>query len=126
MIKASVNGDWGKTEKFLSRSVNKRNYVSILTKYGELGLKALKEATPVRTGVTAASWRYEIIAERNSYRIEFHNDNVNNGVNIALILNYGHATWGGAWVEGRHYIEPALGSVFDDLADSMWREVTSK
>ena len=126
MIKATVKGDWGNTEGFLNRSVNKRNYASILTKYGDLGVEALKEATPVRTGLTASSWRYEIEAERGIYRIVFHNDNVNEGVNIALILNYGHATQSGVWVEGRDFIEPALKEVFDGMANEMWREVTNK
>lgn len=126
MIKATVKGDWGKTESFLNRSVSKRNYVSILSKYGDRGVDALKEATPVRTGLTAASWRYEIEEDRGAYRIVFHNDNVNEHVNIALILNYGHATPSGVWVEGRDFIEPALQSVFDDMANEMWREVTRK
>lgn len=126
MIKATVKGDWGNTEGFLSRSVNRRNYASILSKYGDRGVDALKEATPVRTGTTAASWRYEIEASGSTYRIVFHNDNVNDGVNIALILNYGHATQSGAWVEGRDFIEPALQSVFDGMANEMWREVTGK
>lgn len=123
MIRATVKGDWNGTEGFLNRIVHKKNYMSILTRYADKGLEELKNATPVRTGTTAASWRYEILADKGEYRIEYHNDNVNEGVNIALILNYGHATQSGAWVDGRDYIEPAIQSVFSDLAKDMWEEV---
>lgn len=123
MISVDIKGDWGNTERFLKNIKRRKNYAKILVKYGELGVDALKRATPVDTGTTAESWRYEIQDEPNGARLSFCNDNVNEGVNIALILNYGHATGNGVWVEGRHYIEPAVTQIFDSLADELWKEV---
>lgn len=122
MIRATVKGDWGKTERLL-KAVGRKNHSAILNKYGEIGVAALAKATPVLTGKTAASWRYEVHVDRSESRLEFHNDNVNDGVNIALILNYGHATQSGVWVEGRNYIGPTLEEVFNKLADEIWKEV---
>ena len=86
-------------------------------------MEALRVATPVDTGLTAASWSYQIIKEKNRIKIEFHNSNINNHVNIALILQYGHGTGTGGWVEGRNYINPAIQPIFDQLADDAWKEV---
>ena len=123
MIKVDVKGDWSKTEKLLENVSKKRHY-KVLTKYGDRGVEALQSVTPVDTGLTAASWRYEVTETRDQSRLTFHNDNVNNGVNIALVVNYGHATRRGGWVEGRHFIEPTIQEVFDKLADELWKEVT--
>ena len=97
----------------------------ILNKYGKMGVSALAAATPVDTGKTADSWIYEIETSKDSYTITWSNTNVNNHVNIALILQYGHATRNGGYVSGRDYINPALQPVFDQIAEEAWREVTS-
>lgn len=122
MVKVRVSGDWNSTEGLL-RGIGQKRYARVLPSYGDRGVAALAKATPVDTGATAAAWRYEIEDQNGEIRLTFHNDNVQDGVNIALIVNYGHATSNGGWVEGREFIEPALREVFDELADEMWREV---
>ena len=122
MVKVRVSGDWNSTEGLL-KGIGQKRYSRILPAYGDRGVAALSKATPVDTGVTAASWRYEITESNGEIRLTFHNDNVQDGANIALIVNYGHATKNGGWVEGREFIEPAIRDVFDELADEMWREV---
>lgn len=97
-----------------------------LDKYGREGVAALSAATPVDTGKTAASWYYEIKHQNGSVSISFFNSNKNNGVPIAIILQYGHATSNGGWVEGRDYINPAIKPIFDKIAKDAWREVTKK
>lgn len=123
MIKVTQTGEFNKITRYLERVKSAFN-VSIFDKYGKRGVEALMAATPVDTGLTADSWRYEIQNERNSVSLSFHNDNVNNGVNIAIILQYGHGTGTGGWVEGRDYINPALQPIFDELANELWKEVT--
>lgn len=121
-IKITQRGDFSKVEMFLERlkeGVNK----SIFDKYGKMGVEALRAATPVDTGLTAASWSYQVNYDRDSVTIEFHNSNINKHVNIALILQYGHGTGTGGWVEGRDYINPAIQPIFDQMAEEAWREV---
>lgn len=123
MISFRHKGDFSKTEKFLKKSFG-RNYRQILEKYGEIGVQQLKANTPVDSGVTSISWYYKVEQRTpTSLSLTFYNDNVNNGVNIAVILQYGHGTRNGGWVEGRDYINPALKPVFDSLAQAAWREV---
>lgn len=126
MISIRQRGDFRKTEKLLKKSLGK-DYLSVLAKYAAQGVSALSAETPIDSGETATSWFYKIIQNKEQGRIsiEWHNSNVNNGVNIAVILQYGHATRNGGWVEGRDYINPALQPVFDQLADAAWKEVTS-
>ena len=95
----------------------------MLDKYGKLGVDALKSATPTETGKTAESWSYEIKNNGSSAVISFLNTNINKGVNIAIILQYGHGTGTGGYVEGRDYINPAIQPVFDALANEAWKEV---
>lgn len=116
-------GSFKHTEKLLKKSLG-RDYRSILDKYGQRGVSALSAATPVDTGDTAACWDYEIIQNGSTISIVWNNYNINRGVNIAVILQYGHATRNGGWVEGRDYINPALQPIFDQLADEAWKEVT--
>jgi hypothetical protein len=123
MIKITQKGDFKKTHKFLN-AVSKNHIEHILKKYGEMGVQALVEATPVTTGKTAGSWDFEIEHSEGSYSIIWTNSNVNNGVNIAVILQYGHGTGTGGYVRGYDYINPALKPVFDELADKVWKEVT--
>lgn len=125
MIKFEHKGDWSKTTGFLEKA---KNIVRLgnLDRYGREGVAALASATPVDTGLTASSWKYEIIRTRGSVSINFLNTNIQNGVPIALILQYGHGTRNGGWVEGRDYINPAIQPIFDRLAKELWGEVTKQ
>ena len=125
MISLTSKGDFRKTEKFMKNARTKK-LMSILKQYGEEGIAALMIATPLDTGRTASSWRYEIKVENNCIRLVFHNDNIQNGVPIAIILQYGHGTGTGGWVEGRDYINPAIQPVFDKIANSAWKEAIIK
>lgn len=125
MISLTSKGDFRKTEKFMKNARTKK-LMSILKQYGEEGVAALMVATPLDTGRTASSWRYEIKVENNCIRLVFHNDNIQNGVPIAIILQYGHGTGTGGWVEGRDYINPAIQPVFDKIANSAWKEAIFK
>ena len=104
----------------------KRNYLNILDRYGRLGVSALRSATPKDTGYTADAWGYEIVNEKDTVRLVFTNNNVNKGQNIAILLQYGHGTRNGGYVQGRDYINPVLQPLFDDMADACFREVTAK
>ena len=123
MISFRHKGDFSKSMLFLERS---KNVVRIgeLDKYGRAGVAALASATPVDSGETANSWYYEIVRSKGSVTIEFHNSNIQNGVPIAVILQYGHGTGTGGWVQGRDYINPAIQPIFDNIANDAWREVT--
>ena len=120
MIKLSSTGTFNKTEKFLKRS---NNIKLELDAYGRKGVAALAAATPVNSGETANSWYYEITKQNGKYTIAFKNSNINNGVPIAIILQYGHGTNNGGWVEGRDYINPAIQPIFDEMAEAAWKEV---
>lgn len=117
-------GSFSKTEKFF-HALLKREYLNVLERYGKAGVAALASATPKDSGVTAASWNFEISHNRNEAAIVFTNSNTQDGVNIAIILQYGHGTGSGGYVAGRDYINPAIQPVFDKIADDVWREVTS-
>jgi hypothetical protein len=124
MIRCNVKGDFKKTKKFLKRSEH-IDFESLLKQYAEEGVTALKSATPVITGKTAESWGYEISRSRNKISIYWTNSNKNDGVPIAVILEYGHGTGWGGYVQGRRFISPAIQPVFDSIANSLWKEVTS-
>lgn len=120
-----VEGNFKKIHKFLEHCA-KGHYDRILRKYGEMGVEALKNATPVDTGLTADSWYFETrTSERlGYYAIIFYNSNVvNNWANIAILIQYGHATRNGGYVQGRDYINPAIQPIFDELADKVWEEI---
>lgn len=123
MITFRQKGDFSKLTSFLEKKRN-LNQKGILDKYGRAGVAALASATPVDTGFTASSWYYEVINKDGSVTIEFKNRNVQNGVPIAIILQYGHATRNGGWVEGRDYINPAIQPIFDEIVTNAWKEVT--
>lgn len=123
MIKFSQKGDLSKTLTFLKKIKN-TNIRNILTKYGEKGVAALSNATPRKTGLTANSWSYKIVEDGQSISLTFHNSNIQNGVPIAIILQYGHGTGTGGWVEGIDYINPAIKPIFDELSKQAWEEVT--
>lgn len=122
MISFEQKGDFKKLTKFLEKAktgIKPEN----LNKYGEAGVSALANATPADTGLTANSWRYEIQCSNGKIAISFFNTNIQNGVPIAVIIQYGHATKNGGWVQGIDYINPALQPIFDKIADEVWREV---
>ena len=123
MVTVKVSGSYRKTRKFLTRS-KKLRLESILRKYGEKGVKALSSATPKDTGKTAKSWEYVIRHETNGLVLIWKNSNIVDGVPIAVILQYGHGTGTGGYVQGRDYINPALRPIFDAIAKSAWKEVT--
>lgn len=122
-MRITCSGDLSKTIKFLNR-LQKKEYLNILSKYGQRGVDALRAATPVDTGKTADSWYYEIKQDRDEATISWCNRNVNNGVVIAAIIQYGHGTGTGGYVKGIDYINPAMKPIFDDLANECWKEVT--
>jgi len=117
-------GDFKKTERFLENAKN-MNVAAILHKYGSAGISALSNATPVDTGLTANSWDYNITLDSRGYSIEWSNSNTNKGTIIALILQYGHGTGTGGWVEGRDYINPAMKPIFDGFVRDILKEVSS-
>ena len=123
MIRFRHKGDFNKVSRYLEKvkNVAKR---SDLDRFGREGVAALASATPVNSGKTANSWYYEVEYKRGSATISFHNSNIQNGVPIAIILQYGHGTRNGGWVEGRDYINPAIQPVFDNIANEAWKEVT--
>ena len=124
MIKIKHSGSFRKAEKFL-KTMSKREYMATLRRYGQQGVDALMLATPKDTGMTAASWSYEIEKQDNGYTIYWRNSATNDGAHIALLLQYGHATGWGAYVKGTDYINPAIKGIFEQMADEAWREVTS-
>ena len=123
MITFQQKGDFSKTTKFFEKLLNVVK-LGDLDRYGRQGVEALASATPKDTGRTAESWKYEIVRDRESATIRWYNTNENNGVNIAVILQYGHGTRNGGYVRGRDYINPAIQPVFDDIAETAWKEIT--
>lgn len=123
MISFRQQGDFSKLTRFLERA-KETIHLSNLDKYGREGVAALMSATPVDTGKTARSWTYEITHSKGSTTISFNNTNIQNGVPIAIILQYGHGTRNGGYVQGRDYINPAIQPLFNKIADEAWKEVT--
>ena len=124
MIVLSSKGDFSKATRYFEK-LKETAKLGVLDKYGQEGVAALSSATPVETGLTASSWTYKIQLSESSASIEFHNSNINNGVPIAIILQYGHGTGTGGWVQGRDYINPAIRPVFDKIVEDLWKEVTN-
>lgn len=123
MITFRQKGDFSKLTRFLERA-KEAVHLGDLNRYGRAGVAALASATPVDTGLTASSWYYKITNEKGRATISFYNSNIQNGIPIAIILQYGHGTGTGGWVQGRDYINPAIQPVFDLIANEAWREVT--
>lgn len=123
MIQFRHEGNFHNTDKFL-KQCKESNVIPYLDEYGERGVAALASATPVDTGKTAASWYYTVTYEKDQIVLSFNNSNINNYVNIAVIIQTGHATRSGSWIEGRDYINPAIRPVFDKIANDVWKEVT--
>lgn len=123
MISFRHKGDFSKVTRYFER-IKEAAHIGILDRYGREGVAALSSATPVDTGLTANSWYYTIERKNGSSSIIFHNSNVDSGVVIAVLLQYGHGTRTGGWVQGRDYINPAIQPIFDRIATEAWREVT--
>ena len=123
MITFSHKGDFNKTKAFLKKA-SKSDYLTGLEKYAQKGVEALRSNTPMDSGRTANLWGYEIDTHGDGVTIAWTNTNRNDGVLIAIILQYGHGTGTGGYVQGRDYINPAIEPIFDEIADNVWREVT--
>lgn len=124
-------GKWDKTVMFLTQAslmagVGYFFFNDALERTGQKGVDALSAATPVDTGKTASSWSYEIVRGDGTATIKWLNSDVEGGCNVAMLIQYGHGTRGGTYVEGIDYINPALQPVFDEMADEVWKEVTGK
>lgn len=123
MIKFESKGSFKNSYRFL-QFLARRKYLEKLDEYGKMGVEALSAATPVRTGKTAASWSYEIDTSLNSVKITWTNSNMAYGnTPVVILLQYGHGTKSGKYVQGRDFINPALRPVFDNIADQIWKEV---
>lgn len=125
MITMTSSGNFNNTSKFL-KGVVTSNYKSIFDKYGRMGVNALSAATPFDSGETAKSWKYQIKQYKGGASLSWINTNTNDGVVIAIILQYGHATGSGAYVQGRDYINPAIRPIFNNITNEIWREVTKR
>lgn len=124
MVRLRVRGEYKRTAKYLD-NLSRLTHSSIFDKYGKLGIEALEQATPVDSGITANSWSYTVLHNGDTVSISWSNSHTNKGVNIAVIVQLGHGTGTGGWVEGRDYINPALQPIFDELLQSMISEVKS-
>lgn len=123
MIRFRQKGDFRKLTRFLEKA-KEAVRLGDLDRYGREGVAALSSATPIDSGITAESWYYRIENKNGTAKISFYNSNIQNGVPIAIIIQYGHGTGTGGWVEGRDYINPAIQPIFDKIAESVWKEVT--
>ena len=124
MIRIKHRGTFEKTEMFLKK-MTKADYFRVLDAYGRAGVQALIAATPQASGQTANSWGYEIVTQKGKVSIFWTNSNVNDGVNIAVILQYGHGTRNGGYVQGIDYINPAIVPIFENIANEAWKGVTT-
>ena len=122
MITVESKGNFDNTEKLLKR-IKSRDYLKVLDKFGQQGVTVLSGATPTRSGKTASSWDYEVLVSGGGVTLQWTNSNINNGVSIAIILQYGHGTRNGGYVVGRDYINPAMRPLFDKMADEAWKAV---
>lgn len=124
MVNFSSTGSFSKTEKFLSFIRTGRMY-AFLDRNAQRGVAALAAATPVDSGLAASSWTYEVQRNAGGAKITWKNTNIESGFPVAIMLQYGHGTGTGGYVQGRDYINPAIRPVFDEIANSVWRAVTS-
>lgn len=124
VISMTTKGDFSKTEKFLERCLHLFK-ASSFDKYGRRGVEALKANTPMDTGLLRESWYYDVEIGKDSIEINWYNSDVEGGYNVAILVQYGHGTRNGSWVEGIDFINPAMREVFEDMADDIWTEVTN-
>lgn len=127
MIKVTQKGDFSNSMNFLKRLQNRNTEIyKNLKQYAQMGVIALEQSTPIKTGKTAKSWSYKIILGKTKTTIIWENDNVENGNNIAILLQYGHATGTGGYVEGYDYINPAIRPIFEAIETNVWQNITRK
>lgn len=124
MISLESKGSFKNTEAFLNKMA-KGDIFRTLDGYGQAGVQALASATPTRTGLTAASWTYEVKKERGGWSISWRNTNMVDGTSVAILIQYGHGTGTGGYVQGRDFINPVIMPLFDKIAEAVWKEVTS-
>lgn len=124
MVNFFTTGSWSRTERFLAK-IQRGQLFNQLERFGQTGVDALAAATPSESGLTAASWSYRTEISASQAKIVWTNSNIHEGVPIAIILQFGHGTGTGGYVQGRDYINPAMQPIFDQLADSVWKAVTS-
>ena len=123
MVTFEEHGDFKKLNNFFEKCLEIVHF-GFLDKYGRRGVEALSAATPKDTGLAASSWSYEIVREgKNTVSLQWHNDDIENGYNVAILVQYGHATKNGSWVEGIDFINPALTPIFEEIKDEVWKEV---
>jgi hypothetical protein len=122
MITVTANGDFKKTQNFLNKMA-KGDFYALLDRYGAIGVAALAQATPVDTGLTARSWTYRIEKSKGKYSIIWNNTNMLDNTHVAILIEYGHGTGTGGWVEGREYINAAIVPLFDQIANEVWEQV---
>lgn len=122
MIGVTSKGDFRKTKDFLNKML-RGDIFSDLDRYGQLGVEALAKATPVDTTLTANSWGYRVIKNKRRPGIIWFNTNKVNGTSVAILIQYGHATGTGGYVNGRDFINPAMRPIFDKIADDVWKKV---
>jgi hypothetical protein len=123
MITFTQKGSFKNIERYLNK-VNNAKAMSVLDKYGSIGVNALANATPVETSETANAWSYTIVRRKGYYSIRWHNSHIEDGIPIAVLIQYGHGTGTGGYVQGRDYINPAIRPIFDRMVAEFWREVT--
>jgi hypothetical protein len=124
MFSITASGSFQNLESLLKKA-QKMNVRAILETYGQAGVRALSSATPEDSGLASNSWYYEVTRIRGGYSITWSNSDIESGFPVAVMIQYGHATGTGGWVQGRDYINPALRPIFDNIADKAWKEVTS-
>ena len=117
-------GDFNKVEKWLNSLMNK-DYLNVLSFYGQMGVEALRRATPLDTGLAASSWGYQIEHDKETTRLVFTNDDIEGGCSVVILVDRGHASKDGDWVPGKHFIDEALDPVIKKLNDAVWKEVTN-
>lgn len=126
MLKITGKGDFSKTTDFLKKAQdNGPRIMRVLEQYGKAGVVALEKATPVESALTANSWNYVVEKTRSGYSITWTNTNLVDGVPIAILLQYGHGTGTGGYVQGQDFINPALRPIFDKISTEAWKAVTS-
>ena len=124
MIRVTTTGSSTDTIRYLERLKSRQIFAS-LERFGRVGVEALSRATPVETGETRNSWGYQVTSKPGKYTISWHNTHEDDGVNVAIIIQYGHGTGTGGYVQGRDFINPAMRPVFDQIAEDVWRQVTN-
>lgn len=122
MLTVTSKGSFKQTEAFLER-MKKEDIFAVLDSYGRKGVDLLASATPTESGLTAASWYYEVVHKLGRHAIIFHNSHVVSGEPIAILIQYGHATGTGGYVEGRDFINPVIRDLFNEIANDVWKAV---